>query len=107
VATVGIFLLIAIALAAVYAAYAAFRGSVPSNTWGLILLMAVAQQATVIVAAWLRVAMLGGEIAVWERLAPPMASARGAQLPADDGLVRGDALQHDDGRVDLGEERAG
>jgi hypothetical protein len=106
IATGGVFLVVAVALTAVYAAYAAFRASMPSNSWGLILLMAVAQQLTVIAAAWLRVALLGGELAVWERLAPPVASAPAADVTADSGLVRRDALQHDDGGVDLGEERA-
>jgi hypothetical protein len=70
-ATFGLWLVTAIALAALYAAYAAFRSYVPSSTWGLILLMAGVQQLTVIAAAWLRVALLGGEIAIWARLAPP------------------------------------
>ena len=70
-ATFGLWVVMAVALAAVYAAYAGFHSYVPSNTWSSILLMAAAQQITVLVAAWLRVALLGGEIAIWARLAPP------------------------------------
>jgi hypothetical protein len=56
--------------------YLAFRDSVPAGTAPLILLMAVVQQAFVLVRSWLRVALLGSEIALVERLRPlPVAPA--------------------------------
>jgi hypothetical protein len=59
--------------------YLAFRNSVPAGTGPLILLMAVAQQAFVLVRSWLRVALLGSEIALVEELRPRPA----APAPAD------------------------
>jgi len=50
--------------------YLAFRHAVPAGTGPLVLLMAVAQQAFVLARAWLRVALLGSEIALVGRLRP-------------------------------------
>ena len=52
------------------ALYLAFRHEVPAGTAPLVLLMALAQQAFVLMRAWLRVALLGSEIALVERLRP-------------------------------------
>jgi hypothetical protein len=52
------------------ALYLAFRHEVPAGTGLLVLVMAVAQQAFVLARAWLRVALLGSEIALVERLRP-------------------------------------
>jgi hypothetical protein len=67
-ATFGVWLVLAVALAVVYAAYGAYRTYVPSNTWVLILLMVVVQQVTLLVAAGVRVALVAGEIGVWDRI---------------------------------------
>ena len=69
-ATLGLWFVMAAALAAIYAAYGAFRAYVPSDTWATILLMAAVQQLTILVAAGLRVALVAGEVAVWERYNP-------------------------------------
>jgi hypothetical protein len=50
--------------------YVAFRNAVPAGTVPLILSMLLAQQAFVLTRAWLRVALLGSEIALVERLRP-------------------------------------
>jgi hypothetical protein len=50
--------------------YLAFRDAVPAGTAPLILLMAVAQQAFVLARSWVRVALLGSEIALVHRLRP-------------------------------------
>jgi hypothetical protein len=50
--------------------YLAFRHAVPAGTGPLILAMALAQQAFVLTRAWLRVALLGSEMALVERLRP-------------------------------------
>jgi len=50
--------------------YLAFRDTVPAGTGPLILLMAVAQQAFVLVRSWLRVALFGSEMALVDRLRP-------------------------------------
>jgi len=50
--------------------YLGFRDTVPAGTGPLILLMAVVQQAFVVVRSWLRVALLGSEIALVDRLRP-------------------------------------
>jgi len=56
--------------------YVAFRNAVPAGTGPLVLLMVVAQQAFVLVRSGLRVALLGSEIALVERLRPlPLAPA--------------------------------
>jgi len=52
------------------ALYLAFRREVPAGTGLLVLVMAVAQQAFVLTRAWLRVALLGSEIALVDRLRP-------------------------------------
>jgi hypothetical protein len=52
------------------ALYLAFRHEVPAGTGLLVLVMAVAQQVFVLARAWLRVALLGSEIALVERLRP-------------------------------------
>jgi hypothetical protein len=72
-------LLVALALGL----YLAFRDAVPARTGPLVLLMAVAQQAFVLARSWLRVALLGSEIALVERLRPlPAAPAPAAPEPA-------------------------
>lgn len=71
-------LLVALALGL----YLAFRDAVPAGTGPLVLLMAVAQQAFVLARSWLRVALLGSEIALVERLRPlPPAPAPAAPEP--------------------------
>lgn len=80
-ATVGLWLVVTLVAASVLALYVAYRAAVPSHTWGLILLMLAVQQATVLARAGLRVAMVGGEIAVARRLPVP-----GYRLPAPDNL---------------------
>jgi hypothetical protein len=63
--------------------YVAFRHAVPAGTGPLVLLMVVAQQAFVLVRSGLRVALLGSEIALVERLRPlPSAPAPPAPGPA-------------------------
>jgi hypothetical protein len=64
------------------ALYLAFRHAVPAGTGLLVLLMAVAQQAFVLMRAWLRVALLGSEIALVERLRPLPVPAPVAPEPA-------------------------
>jgi hypothetical protein len=59
-------LLVALALGL----YLAFRHAVPAGNGPLVLLMIVAQQAFVLVRSGLRVALLGSEIALVERLRP-------------------------------------
>lgn len=59
-------LLVALALGL----YVAFRNAVPAGTGPLILLMILAQQTFVLVRSGLRVALLGSEIALVERLRP-------------------------------------
>jgi hypothetical protein len=62
--------------------YIAFRNAVPAGTGPLILLMLAAQQLFVLVRAGLRVALLGSEIALVERLRPlPPAPAPAAPEP--------------------------
>jgi hypothetical protein len=73
-ATVGVWLVMAVATAVLAAAYLLFRAYVPSDTAGLILLMLVAQQLTVAGRAWLRVATVGGEMGVWEKYNPVVSS---------------------------------
>jgi hypothetical protein len=68
--------------------YIAFRNAVPAGTCPLILLMLVAQQAFVLVRSWLRVALLGSEIALVERLrprpaAPALAAPEAPQAPVE------------------------
>ena len=71
-------LLVALALAL----YVAFRNAVPAGTLPLVLLMVVAQQAFVLARSGLRVALLGSEIALLERLRPtPPAPAPPAPEP--------------------------
>ena len=55
--------------------YVAFRNAVPAGTGPLVVLMVVAQQAFVLVRSGLRVALLGSEIALVERLRPLPAPA--------------------------------
>lgn len=50
--------------------YVAFRNAVPAGTGPLVLLMLVVQQAFVLVRSWLRVALLGSEIALVQHLRP-------------------------------------
>jgi hypothetical protein len=57
------------------ALYLAFRREVPAGTGLLVLVMAVAQQVFVLTRAWLRVTLLGSEIALVERLRPSPALA--------------------------------
>ena len=57
------------------ALYPAFRAVVPAGTYPLILLMLAAQQAFVLVRSGLRVALLGSEVALVERLRPRPAPA--------------------------------
>lgn len=64
------------------ALYLAFRHAVPAGTGPLILLMALAQQAFVLSRVWLRVALLGSEIALVERLRPlPLPAPIPAEAP--------------------------
>ena len=71
-------LLVALALAL----YVAFRNAVPAGTLPLVLLMVVAQQAFVLARSGLRVALLGSEIALLDRLRPiPPAPAPPAPEP--------------------------
>ena len=71
-------LLVALALAL----YVAFRNAVPAGTLPLVLLMVVAQQAFVLARSGLRVALLGSEIALLDRLRPiPPAPAPPASEP--------------------------
>ncbi len=62
-------LLLALAL------YLAFRNAVPASTGPLVALLFVVQQAFVLVRSWLRVALLGSERALVERLRPLPAAA--------------------------------
>jgi hypothetical protein len=72
-------LLVALALGL----YVAFRNAVPAGTGPLALLMILAQQAFVLVRSGLRVALLGSEMALVERLHPlPPAPAPPAPEPA-------------------------
>jgi hypothetical protein len=64
------------------AAYLAFRSRVPAGTVPLVLAMAVAQQAFVLARAWLRVALLGSERALVERLRPLAVPAPALVEPA-------------------------
>lgn len=70
--------LVALALAL----YLAFRHAVPAGTGPLIVLMALVQQAFVLTRAWLRVALLGSEMALVERLRPLPVPAPVAPPPA-------------------------
>lgn len=73
-ATVGLWFVMAAATAALLASYLFLRTVVPSDTAGLILLIVVLQQAAMLVRAGLRVALVGGEIEVWERYNPLVSS---------------------------------
>jgi len=64
---------------AALALYLAFRNAVPAGTGPLVLVLFVAQQAFVLVRAWLRVALLGSEIALVERLRPLLAAPAPSQ----------------------------
>lgn len=66
-ATIGVWLVIAVLTAVVFALYLAYDEIVPATTWGAILLTLVVQQLTVWLRAGLRVAMVAGEIEVWDR----------------------------------------
>jgi hypothetical protein len=73
------------------AVYLGFRHQVPAGTGPLVLAMAAAQQAFVLARAWLRVALLGSEMALVERLRPlpvpaPVAADE-PQTPSDPGPV--------------------
>jgi hypothetical protein len=68
--TFGLLIAVGIVLLAAALAYLAFRNAVPSHTWGLIVLMAVAQQAFMLVRAGLRVALLASERELHSRLRP-------------------------------------
>jgi len=61
--------------------YLVFRRAVPAGTGPLVLLLFVAQQAFVLVRSWLRVALLGSEIALVERLRP-LSAAPALSQPA-------------------------
>jgi len=64
------------------ALYLAFRHEVPAGTGPLVLLMALAQQAFVLTRAWLRVVLLGSEMALVERLRPlPVPAPVPAEAP--------------------------
>jgi hypothetical protein len=65
--------------------YLGLRHAVPAGEPPLILLMAVAQQAFVLVRSWLRVALLGSEVALVERLRPRPAAPASPQPVADEG----------------------
>ncbi|HEX9187614.1 MAG TPA: hypothetical protein VGB87_11105 [Vicinamibacteria bacterium] len=76
---------------AALALYLLFRSSVPAGTAALVLLMFAAQQAFVLVRAGLRVALLGSEIALVERLRPE-GPAPVAAVPPEGEPVAGPAL---------------
>jgi hypothetical protein len=63
--------------------YLAFRNTVPAGEPPLIFLMVVAQQAFVLIRSWLRVALLGSEQALVERLRPPPAVSASPQPVVD------------------------
>jgi len=65
--------------------YVAFRHAVPAGTGPLVLLMLVVQQAFVLVRSWLRVALLGSEIALVQHLRP-LRVAPGPPQPAAEPL---------------------
>jgi hypothetical protein len=67
------------------ALYLAFRNAVPAGTVPLALLMFAAQQAFVLVRSGLRVALLGSEIALVERLRPRPVVEAPPQAVADPG----------------------
>jgi hypothetical protein len=54
--------------------YLAFRNAVPAGTGPLVALLFVVQQVFVLVRSWLRVALLGSEKALVDRLRPPLAA---------------------------------
>jgi hypothetical protein len=60
----------AAALFAALALYLAFRDAVPASTGPLVALLFVVQQVFVLLRSWLRVALLGSERALVERLRP-------------------------------------
>jgi hypothetical protein len=65
--------------------YLAFRNTVPAGEPPLIFLMVVAQQAFVLARSWLRVALLGSETALVERLRPRPAVPASPQPVVADG----------------------
>ena len=65
----------AAALLAALGLYLAFRDAVPASTGPLVALLFVVQQVFVLVRSWLRVALLGSERALVERLRPLPAAA--------------------------------
>jgi len=69
-ATFGVWLVVAVLTAAVFAVYLAFCEIVPAVSWATILLALAVQQATILVRAGLRVALIASEIAIWTRMAP-------------------------------------
>jgi hypothetical protein len=64
-----------------FAVYAVFRESVPSNTFVLIWIMIVAQQLFVAARIGLRTALLGAELELYATVAPPVEIATGPVLP--------------------------
>jgi hypothetical protein len=70
----------ALASALALGLYVAFRNAVPAGTGPLILSMFLAQQAFVLARSWLRVALLGSEVALVERLRP-LPAVPSASLP--------------------------
>jgi hypothetical protein len=63
--------------------YVAFRNAVPAGTGPLVLLMLVVQQAFVLVRSWLRVALLGSEIALVQHLRPLPVAKEPSQLAVE------------------------
>jgi hypothetical protein len=72
---IGVWLVMALASAVVFAIYYTVCAAVPTRTWAPILAMALVQQLTVLARAGLRVALVASQVEVWRRL-------RSAQTPA-------------------------
>ncbi len=66
-ATIGVWFVITVLAAVMFALYLGFSKIVPAATWVAVLLTLAVQQLTVWLRAGLRVAMVGGEVKVWDR----------------------------------------
>ena len=71
VATVGLWLAVAVLFGVVLALYLGLRSVLPATSWGGIVAMVVVQQAVVLARAGLRVGLFAAEVELVERFLPP------------------------------------
>ncbi len=78
-ATLGVWLVMAVATAIVLALHFVLGARLPASGWAGILLALGAQQGVILVRAGLRVALIAGEIDVWTRIVPGAPAAAGVE----------------------------